>query len=176
MPGVTTLDPSPRPSAAPDLDELFRRHADRMWSVAVRLLGDPAEAEDAVQEAFLSALRSSGFRGEAAAGTWLHRILVNGCLDRLRARSRGPARARTGAMAGSGPDPAGSLADRLVVEAALARLPAEQRAAVVLVDVLSFPVTEAAEILGIPTGTVKSRCARGRARLAALLGRPREAP
>ena len=76
---MTTVDPSPRPPAGPDLDAVFRRHADRMWSVALRILGDPAEAEDAVQEAFLAALRSPGFRGDAAAGTWLHRILVNTC-------------------------------------------------------------------------------------------------
>lgn len=171
---MTTLDPIPRPAAVPDLDELFRRHADRMWSVAVRLLGDRAEAEDAVQEAFLSALRSPGFRGDAAAGTWLHRILVNGCLDRIRATARH--RGHPVVVPVAGPDPSGGLADRLVLEAALGRLPAGQRAAVVLVDVLSYPVGDAAEILGVPAGTVKSRCARGRMRLAALLGHPREEP
>lgn len=172
---MTSLDPAPAP-AVPDLDEVFRRHADRMWSVAVRMLGDPAEAEDAVQEAFLSALRSTGFRGDAAAGTWLHRILVNGCLDRIRAAARDRARVTTVPAPGPGPDPAGRLAVRMAVEDALRLLPAGQRAAVVLVDVLSYPVGEAAAILGVPTGTVKSRCARGRRRLSPLLGHLREEP
>lgn len=173
---MTTLDPIPRPPAVPDLDEMFRRHADRMWSVALRILGDPAEAEDAVQEAFLSALRSPGFRGDAAAGTWLHRILVNGCLDRVRTAARRRNRAPVPAPAVTGPDPAGRLADRMVVEEALACLPPDQRAAIVLVDVLCYPVGEAAAILGVPAGTVKSRCARGRVRLAELLGHLREGP
>nr|WP_222132438.1 sigma-70 family RNA polymerase sigma factor [Pseudonocardia sp. C8] len=157
----------------PDLDEVFRLHADRLWSVALRMLGDPAEAEDAVQEAFLAALRSPGFRGDAAAGTWLHRILVNGCVDRMRAAGR-----RRGHARPAGPtvtaDPAGRLVTRLAVGDALARLPVEQRVAVVLVDGLGYPVTEVAEIVGVPAGTVKSRCARGRSRLARELGPLRE--
>jgi RNA polymerase sigma-70 factor (ECF subfamily) len=165
---VTTVDRPPRP-AAPDLDEVFRRYADRLWSVALRMLGDPGEAEDAVQEAFLAALRSPGFRGDAAAGTWLHRILVNGCVDRIRAagRRRGHARSATPAVAS---DPAGRLVTRLAVDEALARLPADQRAAVVLVDGLGYSVTETAAIVGVPPGTIKSRCARGRRRLAGSLG------
>lgn len=174
---MTTVDRSPRP-AGPDLDEVFRAHADRLWSVALRILGDPAEAEDAVQEAFLSALRSPRFRGEAAPGTWLHRILVNGCIDRIRlgARRRDRTRphdhGRGGGDAGSPVvrDPAGPLVTRLTLDEALAMLPTEQRVAVVLVDGLGYPVAEVAEITGVAGGTVKSRCARGRARLAAQLG------
>src|SRR5205823_11615563 len=67
--------------------ELVRRHRDRVWAVAMRVLRDPQEAEDAVQDAFLAALRgAAGFRGEAAVTTWLHRITLNASLDRVRRR------------------------------------------------------------------------------------------
>jgi RNA polymerase sigma-70 factor, ECF subfamily len=151
-------------------DELFRRHRDRLWSVAVRTLGNPADAEDAVQETFVAALRSSGFRGEADVGTWLHRILMNKCFDRLRARPVPDVGAATSS------DPVGGVATRLVVDDALAMLPPDQRAAVVLVDVHGWPVAEAARILEVAEGTVKSRCARGRSRLLDLLGHLREEP
>src|SRR5213593_4374497 len=67
--------------------ELVRRHRDRLWAVALRTLGDPEEAADALQDALISALRSADrFRGDAAVTTWLHRIVVNACLDRIRRR------------------------------------------------------------------------------------------
>ncbi|MBP2364853.1 sigma-70 family RNA polymerase sigma factor [Pseudonocardia parietis] len=169
---MTALDRIPVPGA-PDLDEVFRRHADRLWSVALRMLGDAAEAEDAVQEAFLAALRSPGFRGDATAGTWLHRIIVNGCVDRIRAAGRRRSHTRSLAPAVAA-DPAGRLVTRLAVDDALAVLPVEQRVAVVLVDGLGYSVSEVADIVGVPAGTVKSRCARGRLRLARALGHLRE--
>src|SRR6267154_5649077 len=71
--------------------ELFRRHRDRLWSVALRTLGDPEEAADALQDAMLSAYRAAGsFRGDAAVTTWLHRVVVNACLDRIRRRGTRP--------------------------------------------------------------------------------------
>lgn len=158
---------------APDLDEVFRVHADRLWSVALRILGDAVEAEDAVQEAFLAALRTPDFRGDATAGTWLHRILVNGCIDRLRATARRRDHARPLDPAVTA-DPAGRLVTRLAVDDALTLLPTEQRVAVVLVDGLGYSVSEVAQIVGTPDGTVKSRCARGRLRLARALGHLRE--
>ncbi|MGH3934779.1 MAG: RNA polymerase sigma factor SigM [Pseudonocardiaceae bacterium] len=153
--------------------ELVRRHRDRMWAIALRTLGDPDEAADAVQDAFISAFRSAGgFRGQAQVTTWLHRIVVNACLDRIRRN-----RARPTSPLPSGPgEPAltlDAIADResrLAVDDALRSLPAEQRAAIVLVDVEGYSVAETAQLLGIAQGTVKSRCARGRARLAVLLG------
>ncbi|HVB27857.1 MAG TPA: sigma-70 family RNA polymerase sigma factor, partial [Mycobacteriales bacterium] len=67
---------------------LVLRHQQRLWAVALRTLGDREEAADAVQDAFLSALRAAGsFRGDAAVTTWLHRIVVNACLDRIRRRT-----------------------------------------------------------------------------------------
>ena len=149
--------------------ELVRRHRVRLWAVALRTLGDREEAADAVQEALISAYRSAHrFRGDSAVTTWLHRIVVNACLDRVRRRSARP----TVPLADTEPLPVPAVDSdtALDVRAALARLPADQRAALVLVDVQGYSVAEAATILEVAEGTVKSRCARGRARLAALLG------
>jgi RNA polymerase sigma-70 factor (ECF subfamily) len=149
--------------------ELMRRHRDRLWAVALRTLGDREEAADALQDAMISAFRSSDrFRGDAAVTTWLHRIVVNACLDRLRRRQSRP----TVPLADTDPAPVAAVDSdtALDVRAALARLPDEQRIALILVDVQGYSVSEVAAILRIPEGTVKSRCARGRVRLAALLG------
>jgi len=169
-----------RAHAAGDPDafaELVRRHRDRLWSVALRTLGDREEAADAVQDALLSAHRAA----DSAVTTWLHRIVVNACLDRVRRRqahptvplpdgTRYPDQDTTGVP---GREPAAPPVDHdtaLVVREALAQLPIEQRAALVLVDLQGYSVAEVAEILGVAEGTVKSRCARGRTRLAVLLG------
>jgi RNA polymerase sigma-70 factor (ECF subfamily) len=151
--------------------ELFRRHRDRLWAVALRTVCDPEEAADALQDAMVSAFRRAGdFRGESAVTTWLHRIVVNAALDRLRrraARPAGPAGDEQAfeALAGSVGDPAQAIDTRLDVDAALRTLPPQQRAALVVVDMLGFSVADAAVILDISPGTVKSRCARARARL-----------
>src|SRR5580704_5046450 len=74
--------------------ELFRRHRDRLWAVALRTVCDPDEAADALQDAMVSAFRRAGdFRGDSAVTTWLHRIVVNASLDRLRRRAARPAAA-----------------------------------------------------------------------------------
>lgn len=157
--------------------ELVRRHRDRLWAVAVRTLGDREEAADALQEALVSAYRHAGsYRGEAAVTTWLHRIVVNACLDRVRrARAR-----RTDPLPPTDvPDPRDDHAAteaRLDVRAALARLPEHQRVALVLVDLHELTVAEAAQVLGVAEGTVKSRCARGRAALALALRPGNPAP
>jgi len=151
--------------------ELFRRHRDRLWAVALRTVCDPEEAADALQDAMVSAFRRAGdFRGESAVTTWLHRIVVNASLDRLRRRAARPA-VSTGdeqvleALGTQDGDPARSTDTRLDVNAALRMLPPPQRAALVVVDMLGFGVADAAVILGTSPGTVKSRCARARARL-----------
>ncbi|MEU9554493.1 RNA polymerase sigma factor SigM [Streptomyces fumanus] len=158
--------------------ELVRRHRDRLWAVALRTLGDREEAADAVQDALVSAYRAAHtFRGQSAVTTWLHRITVNACLDRARkAASRKTAPVddteRLDQLlepheSASAPAERHDLRRQLV--AALGTLPPDQRAALVLVDMQGYPVAEAARILDVPTGTVKSRCARGRARLLPLL-------
>jgi RNA polymerase sigma-70 factor, ECF subfamily len=153
--------------------ELVRRHRDRLWAVALRTIGDREEAADALQDALLSAYRAADrFRGDAAVTTWLHRIVVNSCLDRIRRRQARPTVPlpevdRTAA-------PSVDRDTTLVVRAALAQLPLDQRAALVLVDLQGYPVADAARVLGVAEGTIKSRCARGRARLAILLGHLRD--
>jgi RNA polymerase sigma-70 factor (ECF subfamily) len=156
--------------------ELVHRHRDRMWAVALRTLGDQEEAADALQDAFLSAYRAAGrFRGDAAVTTWLHRIVVNACLDRLRRRSIRPVvpmgdDATLDSVAPKNTDPTAAHELALDVSQALQRIPFEQRAALVLVDMMGYAVDDAARVLDVPPGTIKSRCARGRARLVPLLG------
>jgi RNA polymerase sigma-70 factor, ECF subfamily len=153
--------------------QLFLRHRDRLWAVAVRTLSDPEEAADALQDAMISAFRRAGsFRGDSAVTTWLHRIVVNACVDRLRRKAVRPAASGTDertldnlAVAQCAPDPSSDSDTSLDVMSALRTLPPDQQAALVLVDMLGYPVAEASAILGVSEGTVKSRCARGRARL-----------
>ena len=167
---------------------LFTRHRDRLWAVALRTMGNPHDAADGLQDGLVAAYRRAGtFRGDAAVTTWLHRVVVNACLDRLRAAKVRRADAlpddlderRAGAGRGSSytstspvddPEQAAITDDRRrAVLEALATLPAEQRAALVLVDMEGYPVSEVALMLDCAEGTVKSRCSRGRERLAGLL-------
>ena len=154
--------------------ELVRRHRDRMWAVALRTLRDPDEAADALQDAFISAFRAAAsFRAESQVTTWLHRIVVNACLDRVRRRQARPTVPLPEAGPGEPVADGDAMADRetrLVVGEALAALPEEQRVPIVLVDVEGYSVADTAKLLGIAEGTVKSRCARGRAKLAKSLG------
>ena len=173
-------------SGDPDaFGQLFARHRDRLWAVAVRTMGNPHDAADGLQDGLIAAYRRAGtFRGDAAVTTWLHRVVVNAGLDRLRAakvrrteplpedlddqRDRGWARTATGAR--DDPEQAAIAEERRrALLAALGTLPAEQRAALVLVDMEGHPVAEVAVMLDCAEGTVKSRCSRGRERLAALL-------
>jgi RNA polymerase sigma-70 factor (ECF subfamily) len=166
--------------------ELFARHRDRLWAVAMRTMGNPEDAADGLQDGVIAAFRRAGsFRGEAAVTTWLHRVVVNACLDRLRAAKVRRTEAlpddleeygNRGSLA-SATDASEDPADvsvrgerRRAVLDALATLPAEQRATLVLVDMEGYPVAEVAEMLDCAVGTVKSRCSRGRARLAEVLG------
>lgn len=165
---------------------LFARHRDRLWAVALRTCGNPEDAADGLQDGMVAAYRrADSYRGEAAVTTWLHRVVVNACLDRLRAARVRRAQplpedveeqaARAAALGPGGAateDPADASVRaerRTLVLRALATLPAEQRAALVLVDMEGYSVAEAAAVLGCAVGTVKSRCSRGRARLAPLL-------
>ena len=160
---------------------LVLHHRDRLWAVALRTLGDREEAADAVQDALLSAYRgAASYRGDARVTTWLHRIVVNACLDRVRRRTARPAVPLP--EQGSRAEPAdrhdalGARETALDVESALALLPVEQRTAILLVDVHGLRVDEAAAVLAVTVGTVKSRCSRGRARLALSLGHLRNRP
>jgi len=159
-------------------EELYRTHAARLYRVACRMLGNPADAEDLLQEIFLAAHRKlETFRGESALGTWLYRLAVNLCLDYLRSRA-GRAIQMTDSLDDEpGLSDAGSrgLAERTVtkmdLERALAQLPEGCRTAFVLHDVEGLEHREVAEVMGIAEGTSKSQVHKARLRLRALLSR-----
>jgi RNA polymerase sigma-70 factor, ECF subfamily len=154
------------------LDELLRRHIDYIHAVCRRLAGNDADGDDATQEALLAIARGIGrFDGRSSLRTWLYRVATNACLDELRRRARRPV---TGlpemeADVGDGPSVADTVADRITLDEALLTLPPEFRAAVVLRDVVGMDYAEIAATLAIPPGTVRSRIARGRAALAAVM-------
>lgn len=151
-------------------EELFRRHRPRLYRAARRRGLTDEDAEDAVQEAMLSAHRAAGsFRHDAAVASWLYRIVINACRDRLRRNAIRPTTALADDDCVPVADRTAALETALVVRQALLRLPAGQRNAVVAVDMQGYSVADAAALLNVAEGTVKSRCARGRARLAVLL-------
>lgn len=157
------------------LERLLRRHHDRVRALARRLCGNDADAADATQEALLAIVRGlDRFDQRAAFGTWAYRVATNACLDELRRRARRPQPQPEERLAttASGRDPGDVVSARIDVDAALAALPVEFRAAVVLRDLCALDYAEIAEVLDIPAGTVRSRIARGRAAIAVHLGNP----
>jgi RNA polymerase sigma-70 factor (ECF subfamily) len=159
-----------------DFTALVRHYDARLRGLAYRLLGaDRARMDDALQEAYLRAYRSIGaFRSDAGFGSWLYRITYNACIDELRKARRQPTPV-------DGADPVwdrsaattgieGRVAAADATARALATLPDEQRIAVVLVDAEGLDHATAAQILGVPPGTVASRLSRGRAALRRAIG------
>ena len=150
-------------------EELFYRHHRQLHRLARITSRNPEDAADALQDAMLSAHRSApSFRHDSAVSSWLYRIVVNACLDRLRRNKTHPTTELEDDACHVG-DPAPQVDTAVVVERALMRLPVEQRAAVVAVDMQGYSVAETARMLGIAEGTVKSRCSRARAKLAEAL-------
>lgn len=150
-------------------DELFHRHRRQLHRLARLTSHSPEDAEDALQDAMLSAHRGAGsFRNDAAVRSWLHRIVVNACLDRLRRAKAHPVFPLQDIHPVA--DRTAQVETTIVVQRALMRLPVEQRAGVVAVDMQGYSIADTARLLGVAEGTVKSRCARARARLAELLG------
>ena len=151
------------------LEDLLRRHQGQIHAICRRLAGNDADGQDATQEALIAIVRGlPRFHGKAKFSTWAYRVATNAALDELRRRSRRPVPVEAEdrpATASAGDDPA-SVAVRLDLDAALAQLPEEFRAPVVLRDVAGCDYAEIGQILRIPPGTVRSRIARGRARLA----------
>jgi len=163
--------------------ELYRRHERRIYNLALRTIGNPWDAADVAQEAFIKAFKNlDSFKGEARFGTWLHRIAVNASYDHLRRHKpepmeadiiddlSGPSGSASVVATGRhGIDPAmDGLSEPLRV--ALMQLDEGFRFAVVLCDLLGFPYVEAAQILGVQEGTIKSRIFRAREALASALG------
>ena len=159
-------------------EELVRRHEQRTYNLALRMLGRSEDARDATQDTFLTALRKlDTFRGDAAFTTWLHRVTVNACYDMMRKKARQPMlhvvsddEGREVEPGPPVPDHADVVAGDTDVGRALARVPIEYRAVLVLHDVQDIAVEEVAKILDVPSGTVKSRLHRGRIALARELG------
>src|SRR5262245_65421785 len=125
-----------------------------MWAIAVRTLGDREEAADAVQDALISAYKAADrFRGDSAVTTWLHRIVVNACLDRARRRQARPTvpmpEVETAAVRSAAAGPERDPDTEIVVRAALGQLPPEQRAVLVLLDIEGYTVAEIAQMLGV---------------------------
>ena len=155
-------------------EELFRRHSAQLYRLARRRSHTAEDASDAVQDAMLSAHRAAGsFRHDAPVSNWLCRIVVNACRDRMRRNAIRPTVTLTPEDCPPVADRTGQLETALLIRQALLRLPAAQRDAVVAVDMHGYSVADAAALFDVAEGTVKSRCARGRARLAVLLESPR---
>lgn len=155
------------------LDSLLRRHYDRLHALCRRLVGNPADAADACQEALVAIVKGlARFDGRSTFGTWAYRVTTNACLDELRRKRRRP---EPGLPEGRA-EPASAVDDieaattRADLDVALRSLPSDQRAAIVLRDVCALSYQEIADILEIPPGTVRSRIARGRSALVPHLG------
>jgi RNA polymerase sigma-70 factor (ECF subfamily) len=156
------------------LEVLLARHESRVFGMAYRILGNRADALDATQDVFLTVFRrASSFKHQAAFSTWLYRLTTNACHDIGRRKARIPVPVETLPN-----QPAGSTEGhsdtRLVVEQSLRGLPEEQRVPIVMRDLYGMSYEEIAAATGSPSGTVKSRIARGRLRLAELLAEGRE--
>ena len=165
------------------MDQLLRRHYDRIYAVCRRVTGGINDADDACQEALIKITRSlPRFDGRATFSTWAYRIATNASLDELRKRKRRPSlhsmNRHSDGSDGAEPDVVDPMAvkridaidDRLAIDEALGELSDDFKAAVVLRDVVDLDYDKIADVLQIPIGTVKSRIARGRAALAESLG------
>jgi RNA polymerase sigma-70 factor (ECF subfamily) len=162
----------------PAFTALVRHYDHRLRALAYRLLGDRAAMDDALQDAYVKAFRGlPGFREEAGLGTWLYRITYRACVDHQRREGRhasatpltGTADGRDVPAQGSGAEPAATAVARADLARALAALPVDQRAAVLLVDAEGFDYDTAAAVLGVAAGTIASRLSRARATLRAAL-------
>ncbi len=157
------------------LDQLLRQHQARIHAICRRLAGNDADALDATQEALIAIVKGlPRFDGRAKFSTWAYRVATNACLDELRRRGRRPdpglPEYESAAMAPIGSttprDPGDTVSARIDVDRGLALIPEEFRTAVVLRDVAGLDYAEIAAVLDIAPGTVRSRIARGRSRLA----------
>lgn len=162
-------------------ETLYRRESGRLFAMAYRMCGSAADAEDLLQEIFLTAYRKLGqFKGDSALSTWLYRLGVNHCLDFLRSRAHKMQQTsesldddeRPGPVLAGQPTP-GRTVDRLDLERAIAALPPGCKAAFVLHDVEGFQHDEIAEMLDIATGTSKSQVHKARVKIRAFLSRAR---
>lgn len=160
------------------LNALLERHYDRIYAICRRLAGNDADAQDAAQEALISISKGlPRYDGRSTFKTWSYRVATNACLDELRRRGRRPTPSvvdehpeMVDAMRQpNAPEMAEQLADRMVLDDALAQLPEEFRAPLVLRDQMGLDYREISEVLEVAAGTVRSRISRGRRKLAEIL-------
>lgn len=157
-------------SSTPDFDQIVERHSTFVYNVAFRMMGNPQDAEDVAQEAFISAFRAyERFRGESKVTTWLYRITVNAALMRLRKEKKARTLTQTGLDDVVIPDWSDApfraasdseLGDRL--RDGIETLPDDFKVAVILRDMEELSNAEAAEVIGISVPALKSRLHRGR--------------
>lgn len=147
-------------------EQLYRAHVGQVYGLCLRMTGQPAEAEDCAQEAFIQAWRKlAQFRGDAAFGTWLHRIAVNAVLARRRRMRPEDPLEDCAELGTAGENPA----DQRDLEAAVATLPQGARHVFVLLAVYGYTHEEAGQMLGIASGTCKAQLHRARRLLAERL-------
>lgn len=158
--------------AVPTWDEIVEQHSDRVYRLAYRLTGNRPDAEDLTQEVFVRVFRSLDTYSPGTFAGWLHRITTNLFLDQARRKQRirfdALSDERAGRLPSAQPGPDQWYADRTFdddIESALAQLPPDFRAAVVLCDVEGLSYEEVADVMGAKLGTVRSRIHRGRAML-----------
>jgi RNA polymerase sigma-70 factor (ECF subfamily) len=153
------------------LEQLLARHLDQIHAVCRRVLGHPEDALDATQEALIAITRGiDRFDGRSRFTTWMYRVATNAALDEARRRRRRPIASEHLADISTGADPTDAVDARLDIDAALATIPPDYRAAVALRDLVGLDYAEIASVLDVPIGTVRSRIARGRATLANRIG------
>jgi RNA polymerase sigma-70 factor (ECF subfamily) len=157
--------------------EIYDRHATRLYNLARRMMGSTDDAEDLLQEIFLQAFRKlSSYKGESALGTWLYRLAMNLCLDRVRGKQGKMDKVtvaldaeRGEAASAAGGRRLDTVVERLDLERAIGQLPDSYRAAFLLHDVEGFEHHEVGEMLGIAEGTSKSLVHKARLRIRTLL-------
>jgi RNA polymerase sigma-70 factor, ECF subfamily len=153
---------------------MLKHYDSRLRALAFRMLRDPELMDDALQDASIKAYQAlPGFRGESGAGTWLYRITYTTCLDYLRRERRFQLLTAEDALAdAAAEDPCEAATRWADLEDALDQLPVEQRVLVILVHQYGYDYRTAAEVIGVPEGTVSSRLAAARTRLRVLLREP----
>lgn len=151
------------------VEVLLRREYPRILAACKRVVG-PTDADDAAQEALIAVARGlRNFDGRSRFSTWCYRIATNAAIDEFRRRSRRPAPSDLTPNQAVAVSEIDGVADRMALTEALAALPEEFRVPLVLRDVVGMDYAEIAETLAIPGGTVRSRIARGRARMADMM-------
>lgn len=153
--------------------QLYERHSHHLWAIAIRTTGNADDAADALQEAWMAIHRTADtYRADASVSSWMHKIVMNCCLDRLRrikTHEALPLVEYEAAVLADENDRTVGIDVSLSIGHALDVLPPDQREAIILVDYYDYSVRDAASILGVASGTVKSRCSRARKKLALVL-------